>query len=151
MGISVIAITSKSDSTLAHQSEITLALGPLREAGNLGLAPSTSTTVMLAVGDALALVLSKMKDFQEEDFAKFHPAGNLGKNLQSVDQVMRKDNDLRVAKETVTVRDVFSQISKPGRRTGAIILVDENGKLSGLFTDSVLDRIFESRLDHVLD
>ena len=74
MGIAVIAITSKSDSTLAHQSEITLALGPLREAGNLGLAPSTSTTVMLAVVDALALVLSKMKDFQEEDFAKFHPA-----------------------------------------------------------------------------
>lgn len=151
MGIAVIAITSKSDSTLAHQSEITLALGPLREAGNLGLAPSTSTTVMLAVGDALALVLSKMKDFQEEDFAKFHPAGNLGKNLQSVDQVMRKNNDLRVAKETVTVRDVFSQISKPGRRTGAVILVDENGKLSGLFTDSDLARIFESRLDHVLD
>ena len=76
-------------STLGRAATVTIELGPLQEACSLGLAPSTSTTAMLAVGDALALVTSRMRDFRREDFARFHPAGNLGRQLSKVEDHMR--------------------------------------------------------------
>lgn len=147
----IIGITSNKHSTLGKKSHIALSYGLLEEVCPLGLAPSASTTAMVAIGDALAFCLSKARNFQKEDFARFHPAGSLGKKLMRVETVMRHGTELRIANSTDTVRSVFSNSSQPGRRTGAIILINDQGKLSGLFTDSDLARLIECRKDHALD
>jgi arabinose-5-phosphate isomerase len=151
MAAAVIGMTSNRASTLASQADVALVLGPLEEVCPLGLAPSTSTTAMIAVGDALAFVLSRMRSFSHEDFARFHPAGSLGRKLIKVDTVMRQGADLRLASEADTVRAVFGRVRQPGRRTGAVILTDDAGKLSGLFTDSDLARLFEKKRDGAID
>ncbi len=151
MGVPIVAITGRGDSTLARRATVTVALGPLTEACALGLAPSTSTTAMLAVGDALALVTSKMRNFRREDFARFHPGGSLGRKLSKVEHCMRPLEQCRLASVRDTVREVFVAAGKPGRRTGAIMLIDEQDKLRGLFTDSDLARMFEERRDRELD
>jgi arabinose-5-phosphate isomerase len=150
-GVPIIAITARSDSTLAMAATVTLELGLQEEACVLGLAPSTSTTAMLAIGDALALVTSRMRNFAREDFARFHPAGSLGRKLSKVEHHMRPLEHCRVADDGKTVREVFVGLSVPGRRTGAIMLVDAGGKLTGIFTDSDLARLFEHRREHALD
>jgi arabinose-5-phosphate isomerase len=151
LGVPIIAITGQQDSALGRAATVTIDLGPLEEAGWLGLAPSASSTAMLAVGDALALVTSRMRNFGREDFARFHPAGSLGKQLSKVDHLMRHRAECRIAPEHHTIREVLVEVSVPGRRTGAIMLVDAEGKLSGLFTDSDLARLFEQRCDAKLD
>jgi arabinose-5-phosphate isomerase len=151
MTAAVICMTSNRQSTLADQADVALVLGPLEEVCPLGLAPSTSTTAMIAVGDALSFVLSRMRSFSHEDFARFHPAGSLGRRLIKVDAVMRRGEEMRLAQETETVRAVFGRARKPGRRTGAVILTDSAGRLTGLFTDSDLARLFEKRHDAAMD
>ncbi|MGQ9573867.1 MAG: KpsF/GutQ family sugar-phosphate isomerase [Thermoguttaceae bacterium] len=151
LGVQVIAITCRAESTVGRAAAVTIDLGPLEEACRLGLAPSTTTTAMLAVGDALALVVSRMRGFSREDFARLHPAGHLGRRLSKVEHHMRPLARCRVASETGTVREVFVSLSVPGRRTGAIMLVDAAGRLTGIFTDSDLARLFERRLDRQLD
>jgi arabinose-5-phosphate isomerase len=126
-------------------------LGPLEEVCPLGLAPSTSTTAMIAVGDALAFALARLREFTPEDFARFHPAGSLGRKLLKVEQVMRTGLQLRLADANRTVRDVFAQVQRQGRRTGAVMLTGADGRLCGLFTDSDLARLFEQRRDDALD
>ncbi len=150
-GVEIIAITSRRESALGQAATTTIELGPLQEACALGLAPSTSTTAMLALGDALALVTSRMRDFRREDFARFHPAGNLGRQLSKVDEYMRPLADCRLAMETQSVREVFVARNRAGRRTGAIMLTDHLGRLAGLFTDSDLARLFEGHRDGALD
>jgi arabinose-5-phosphate isomerase len=151
LGVPIIAVTGWANSTLGRAATVTIELGPLAEAGTLGLAPSTSTTAMLALGDALALVTSRMRNFDREDFARFHPAGSLGRKLSKVDHHLRALAQCRVASEEKTVRQIFVDLSVPGRRSGAIMLVDGEGKLSGIFTDSDLARLFEHRREHALD
>lgn len=151
LGVPIAAITSQATSTLGRTATATIELGPLEEAGTLGLAPSTSTTAMLAVGDALALVVSQLRRFGREDFARFHPGGSLGYKLSKVEHHMRPLDQCRVASHQQTVRQVLIGASMPGRRTGATMLVDAQGKLSGIFTDSDLARLFEHRRDHKLD
>jgi len=147
----VIAVTGNADSTLARRADVALVYGPLEEVCPLGLAPSASTTAMIALGDALAFVLSQERDFTQEDFARFHPAGNLGHKLMKVETVMRQSGELRMAAATDSVRQVFAQSRLRGRRTGAIMLLDEGGCLSGIFTDSDLARLIEARRDAALD
>ncbi len=147
----IIAVTASDASSLGSQADATICLGRMIEAGAHGLAPSTSTTAMLAIGDALALVLSQMKQFTPQQFAAYHPGGSLGRRLASVRDVMRPLDQVRVACETDTIREVFVSHSRPGRRTGAVILVDEQGRLSGLFTDSDLARLLEQRRDDQFD
>ena len=147
----LIAMTSHSESTLGRSGTVVLQLGTLEEAGGLGLAPSTSTTTMLALGDALALVVSRMRGFAREDFARFHPAGSLGRKLSRVGQYRRPLRLCRVAEDSHSVRKVFVGRSMPGRRTGAIMLVDRQGRLTGLFTDSDLARLFEHHREETLD
>jgi len=149
--IPLVAITGKPHSRLGRTAAVTLDLGPIREACTLGLAPSTSTTAMLALGDALALVLSRMRSFGALDFVRFHPGGSLGRKLAKVDDLMRPLDECRVAREDKTVRDVFVDLSRPGRRTGAIMLTDECGVLTGVFTDSDLARLLETRRDRCID
>lgn len=151
LGVLMIAITSDGQSTLGKAADVTIALGPMSEACQLGLAPSTSTTVMLAVSDALALVASRMRGFTREEFARFHPAGSLGRKLSRVEHAMRPLEQCRVARDALSVREVFVALRMPGRRTGAIMLVDCDGRLSGIFTDSDLARLFERRRDGDLD
>ena len=151
MQVPVIAVTASAVSTLGSAADTTLCLGRVREAGQHGLAPSTSTTMMLALGDALALVVSRKKKFTQQKFAVLHPGGSLGAQLKKVREIMRTKPDLRIASEESTVREVFVNLSKPGRRTGAVMLVDEQGRLSGLFTDSDLAKLLEQRMDQQLD
>jgi len=150
LGVPMIAVTGRADSTLASAATVTVELGDLKEACPLRLAPSTSTTAMMAVGDALALVASRMTGFREEDFARFHPGGSLGLKLSKVEEVMRPLSECRVAPQNKSIREVFIEVSRPGRRTGAIMLTDEHGALSGIFTDSDLARLFEEDRDDAL-
>jgi len=151
LAMALVALTGNRTSTLARQADVALVMGPLEEVCPLGLAPSTSTTVMIAVGDALAFVLTKMRQFTREDFARYHPAGSLGRKLVKVEAVMRRGDEVRLASCHATVREVFSSARRRGRRTGAVMLTDPEGRLCGLFTDSDLARLFEQRRDAALD
>jgi arabinose-5-phosphate isomerase len=151
LALALIGLTSNPHSTLASRSDVALVYGPLDEACPLGLAPSTSTTVMIALGDALAFVLGRLREITHEDFARFHPAGSLGRKLLKVEAMMRRGDELRLAPAAATVRDVFARARRRGRRTGAVMLTDADGRLSGLFTDSDLARLFEQRRDAALD
>ncbi len=151
LGVPLIAISSSANSTLGKKADITIELGDMAEACALGLAPSTSTTAMLAVGDALALVVSRLQNFQAEDFALNHPGGSLGQKLSHVEDHMRPLDECRVAQQDETIRQVLVACTKPGRRTGAIILTDSEGRLTGMFTDSDLARLIETRNDAALD
>lgn len=147
----VVALTGNASGTLARKADVALVYGPLEEVCPLGLAPSASTTAMIALGDALAFVLSRERQFTREDFARFHPAGSLGRKLLEVEAVMRRGEDLRLAPASETVRSVFARARHIGRRTGAVMLLDEAGRLCGLFTDSDLARLIEARRDAALD
>lgn len=149
--IQIVAVTCRSESTLAHQATVVLELGSLQEACWLGLAPTTSTTAMLALGDALALVLSRMRGFTPTDFARFHPGGDLGYRLSKVDQHMRPLSRCRLSQQDRSLREVLVAARLPGRRTGATMLVDDSGRLTGIFTDSDLARLFEQRREGDLD
>jgi KpsF/GutQ family protein len=150
-GVPLVAITAARTSSVGRVANVVVELGELEEVCSLGLAPSTSTTAMLAVGDALALVLSKMRNFQADDFARFHPGGALGRKLSKVDDIMRPLSDCRCASESLSVREVIVRCTKPGRRSGAIMLTDKAGRLTGLFTDSDLARLFEKHDESALD
>jgi arabinose-5-phosphate isomerase len=147
----IIALTGNAKSNLARQADVPLVYGPLEEVCPLGLAPSASTTAMLAIGDALAFVLSQQREFSREDFARYHPAGSLGKKLLRVESAMRKGGDVRIAPAEESIRNVFASSRRSGRRTGAVLLVDESGRLAGLFTDGDLARLIEARRDEALD
>ncbi len=147
----VVAITTDRNSPLGQAANVVLELGPLQEACSLGLAPSTSTTAMLALGDALALVTSKMRAFRAEDFARFHPGGSLGRKLTKVEQLMRPVRECRWADQTETLRSVLSKCCIEGRRSGAVMIVDSKNQLSGVFTDSDLARLFERHQESALD
>ncbi len=147
----LIALTGSPRGALARRADVALVYGPLDEVCPLGLAPSASTTAMLAIGDALAFTLSRERAFTHEDFARYHPAGSLGRKLMPVEAVMRQGTELRLAPACETVRGVFGRARRQGRRTGAVMLVDGEGLLAGLFTDSDLARLIEGRRDEALD
>lgn len=151
LGASLIAITERAGSTLGQAADLCIALGPVEEACPLGLAPSASTTVLMAVGDALALLVSRMRGFTADDFALYHPGGSLGRKLTRVEEVMRIGRQLRRAHVDETVRAVFVRLAGPGRRSGAVLIEDGNGRLLGIFTDSDLARLFEKRREAELD
>lgn len=151
LGLAIIAVTSSEQNTLATFADVTVCIGRHQEAGACGLAPSTSTTAMLAVGDALALVVSQQKGFSPTQFAEFHPAGSLGRKLKRVTEVMRPREAIRVAEQTATVRESLTSLACPGRRSGAMLVVDDAGSLVGLFTDSDLARLLEQRVDDALE
>ena len=151
LAAAVVALTGNAGGTLARRADRALVYGPISEACPLGLAPSTSTTAMIAVGDALAFVLSRMRDFTHEDFARFHPAGSLGRKLLKVEAVMRRGPQLRLASCEDTVRQALVQTCRRGRGAGVVMLTDGDGRLCGLFTDSDLARLFEQRRDADLD
>jgi arabinose-5-phosphate isomerase len=151
LGAVIIAITASAQSSLGQAADTVIAFGKLQEADTLGLAPSTSTAVMLALGDALALTASRLYGFRREDFAVFHPGGSLGRNLSLVDDYMRPLERCRCAKDEQTLREVLSQKSDIDRYSGAVMLVNSENKLSGIFTDSDLRRLIGNHREELLD
>ena len=151
LGAALVAITERGTSSLGQAADLCVALGPIEEACPLGLAPSASTTALMAVGDALALLVSRMRAFSPEDFALYHPAGSLGRKLTRVEDVMRTGRQLRRAQVDETVRQVFVRLAGPRRRSGAVLIEDDQTHLLGIFTDSDLARLFEKRRESDLD
>ena len=147
----IISITNSLNSTLAKHSRAVLNYGKSVEACSLGLAPSTSTTTMLALGDALALLLSRMREFQSIDFARYHPGGALGRKLSKVDDVMRPIERCRIAVESETIRDVYIRYRGEERRAGMVMVTNDEGNLTGVFTDSDLARMLERKQESHFD
>ena len=145
--LTIISMTGRADSKLALMSDIHLTIHIEREACPYNLAPTASTTATLAIGDALALCLMKVKHFEKRDFATFHPGGSLGKLLtQFVRDLMRKDAANPVVKQDALVKDALLVMTQTGA-AGATSIVDENGKLIGYFTDGDLRRELQKGAD----
>ncbi len=147
-GVKLIALTSVPGSTLGRHADIVLDLGVRREACPLNLAPSTSTTVSLAMGDALALSLLKKKGFRSEDFAELHPAGSLGRKLLKVGDIMRTGKSNPIVGVKTTVRQALLKIT--ASRAGSCTIVNAQGKLAGVFTDGDLRRHLKSQGEKIL-
>jgi arabinose-5-phosphate isomerase len=140
VGDALICFTCDVKSTLAQASDVALDCSVPREGCNLGLAPTASTTAMLALGDALAVALSEKRGFKEEDFAELHPGGKLGKKLMRVSEIMHAGDALpRVAPET-SMHDVIYEMS---RKKLGMTTVAQNGKLLGVISDGDLRRLLE--------
>jgi len=142
MDLKIVAITGRPDSTLARHAQAVIDVKVTKEACPLNLAPTASTTAMLAVGDALAMVLLEARGFAKEDFARIHPGGNLGKNLLlRVADVMRPVSSLAVLPATAKVREALHQWNL--KRTGAVAIVNKRGALTGIFTHGDFVRHYE--------
>ncbi|HET9280702.1 MAG TPA: KpsF/GutQ family sugar-phosphate isomerase [Candidatus Angelobacter sp.] len=131
-------------STLAQAADIALDCSIDQEACSLGLAPTASTTAMLALGDALAVALSEKRGFKEEDFAHLHPGGKLGKKLARVSQLMHSGDSVPRVSQTTKMADVIYEMSRKGL---GITTVVENNKLLGVISDGDLRRLLEKRKD----
>lgn len=141
--VRIIAITKHRQSTLSQHADITLCTPVEREACPLNLAPTSSTTAALAMGDALAMVLLDNRGFTEEDFARFHPGGSLGKALlTTVGDIMRTDDALAIITPQDSVLDAIAAMSKA--RTGACIIRHADHTLAGIFTHGDFARTFQS-------
>lgn len=152
MATGTIATTENRDNPVGSWADHLIPIGSIDEACTLGLAPSTSTTLMLTTGDAVSLLASRLRGFTERDFARFHPGGSLGRKLSTVDDWMRPRKECRIASYRNSVRDVVAQTPTTGaRRTGAVMVVDDHGRLAGIFTDSDLVRLLEARRYDALD
>jgi len=148
----VIAITSSDTSGLGQGADVVLPMGKIREACPLGLAPSATTTAMAALGDALFLSVMKLRAFTAEEFALYHPAGQLGRKLLKVKEAMtfRKNENLPLASDRLTVGQVLHEVSSIKRRSGAVVLTDEQGKITGIFSDADLRRALTDQETDVL-
>ena len=140
--VKMISITGKPESTLATYSDIALLTPVEREACPLNLAPTSSSTTALVMGDALAMVLLDARGFTEDDFARYHPGGSLGRALlTTVEDIMRTGDSLAKLSPDVTVEAAIAAMSKS--RSGACVLVSEDGGLAGVFTHGDFARAFE--------
>jgi len=141
--VRIIAICGDPKSTLAQNCEVFLDVNIEQEACPLNLAPTSSTTVMLALGDAIAMVLLEARGFQKEDFARFHPAGMIGRSLLlRVHQIMRPRDALAVVAPDTAIRAVLKAMTTV--RAGAAVVADGDGKLLGIFTHGDFARHFQS-------
>ncbi|MBN2455108.1 MAG: KpsF/GutQ family sugar-phosphate isomerase [Sedimentisphaerales bacterium] len=140
--VQLIAMTSDEDSTLSRHSDVVLCLGKMSEACPLGVAPSVSTTCMLAVGDALAFTVMKARNFSVEDYVRFHPGGSLGSKLMTVEQSMmfKPGEKLPIVNVNSTLKQMLEK-TKDIKRHGAVMVVDNNGRLAGIITDADLRRL----------
>ncbi|MFH1045837.1 MAG: KpsF/GutQ family sugar-phosphate isomerase [Candidatus Omnitrophota bacterium] len=142
MNLKIIALTGNVHSTLAKNSDLVLDVSVEEEACPLGLVPTASTTAMLAMGDALSMALLDKKDLKKEEFAFYHPGGNLGKRLLlKVKDIMRKGRANPIVKESVVVKEALFAIT--AARAGCASIIDKKGKLVGIFTDGDLRRHLE--------
>ncbi|HBO59891.1 MAG TPA: KpsF/GutQ family sugar-phosphate isomerase, partial [Alphaproteobacteria bacterium] len=136
--IKLIGMTARRDSTLARQSDVVLCLPPVEEACPFGMAPTTSTTLMMAWGDALAIALLKMHHFSKDQYKLRHPGGKLGKMMLTVADLMHSGDELPLVSPDIKMADVLVEMSEKG--FGCLGIVDANGDLVGIFTDGDLRR-----------
>ncbi|MHC5082937.1 MAG: KpsF/GutQ family sugar-phosphate isomerase [Planctomycetota bacterium] len=150
--IKLVSIVGDPNSRLGKHSDVTLCMGMLTEACPLGVAPSVSTTCMLALGDALALTTMKARQFSAEDYARFHPGGALGRKLMTVGQTMwfKPDESLPLAKMDETIEKMLKE-NEATKRRGATMIVDADEKLAGIITDADLRRAFARQGAAVFD
>ncbi len=148
MDVPFIAVTRSAESRLGKEADVTLELGPVDEACPMGLAPTSSTTATIAIGDALALAASRRRNFSREDYALFHRGGALGRKLLRVEEIMRSGDLLPTVSPGLTVREALNRVSGIGaRRAGAALIVDPEGRLVGIFTDGDLRRQVQDGLE----
>jgi arabinose-5-phosphate isomerase len=138
IGLKIISITGNLNSTLARASDISLDAGVEREACPLNLAPTSSTTVALALGDALAIVLMTRKGFKAEDFARSHPGGSLGRNLVRVQDIMHTGSELALVNPQTAYLDILKEITNKG--LGFAVVLDQEKRTLGIVTDGDLRR-----------
>lgn len=146
IGARLIALTGNPSSTLARAADVTLNCGIAKEACPMNLVPTASTTAALAMGDALAMTLLVRKGFREDQFASLHPGGKIGRRLMRVDHVMHAGDSAPIVRTTTAMPDVFHEMSS--KRLGMTCVVDESGRLVGVFTDGDLRRLM-SRVSNV--
>lgn len=143
-GAKLVAVTGSGQSPLGRYADITISYGEVHEACPLGLAPTVSTSCMLALGDALAATVMEMRSFTPEEFAAFHPGGALGRKLLKVEESMiikeEAQQRLRIVQDSQTLGDALATAEESSRRTGAMLIVDEHGTLTGILTDADLRR-----------
>jgi arabinose-5-phosphate isomerase len=145
LGTAVVSLTSARDSRLAAASTVVLLTGKAREACPLGLAPTTSSTAALALGDALAMALLERRGFREEDFARLHPGGKLGARWLRVADLMHRGADLPLVRaNTPLLRAIYVMSS---RKLGIAAVVDSRRRLAGVVTDGDLRRMIERGVD----
>jgi arabinose-5-phosphate isomerase len=143
IGAAILTITGDIDSSIAKLSDCVLDLGRLDEACPLGLAPTASTSAMMALGDALAMVVLAERGFSREDYARYHPSGSLGRKLLKVGEIMRTGRELPLVQRGTRVVDVILTMSRTPGRPGAALIVDGEQRLVGIFTDGDLRRLLE--------
>jgi arabinose-5-phosphate isomerase len=141
IGCSVVFMTAKPESHCARLADVVLDIGDEPEACPLGLAPSSSTAAMLAVGDALALTLMELKKVQPDQYATYHPAGALGRSLMKVAEIMRVGDDCPTVRLDGSLADYYQAVEKAPRRAGAAAVLDSEGRLAGIFTHGDLFRL----------
>ena len=142
--IPLIIITSKSSSNLKQVAKVCIELSNLKEACPLGLTPTTSTTAMIALGDAIAITLMKLKKFTQKDFYSLHPGGELGKKLLLVKNIMHKGNQIPLVGEKILMNSVIIEMTK--KRLGCVGVVSKNKKLTGIITDGDLRRHIKNNI-----
>ena len=139
MGVPIIAITGRPESSIAAISRVVLDASVEREACPMNLAPTTSTTAMITLGDALAVSVMVARNFTSDDYARLHPAGSLGRRLTlRVQDIMRTGDAVAIVPHTATLHDVVFSVTRAN--AGAAIVVDEDGKVSGMITDGDIRR-----------
>lgn len=145
--IPLIAAASRRDSALGRSADILLELPQVEEACPNGLAPTTSTTIQLVLGDALAVALIEDRGFSAQDFRQFHPGGKLGARLHKVDDLMHSGLDMPLQPETAAMSEII--LTMTGKRFGCVGLVDGAGRLAGIITDGDLRRHWTERMQDV--
>jgi len=147
LAIPLIGVANNSDSRLLQASDVALLLPRAQEACPMGLAPTTSTTMMLALGDALAVALMERRGFSADQYRDFHPGGSLGKKLIRVSDIMHTGKDVPLVSEGTSMKDVLIAMTAAGQGfAGVVGIVDSKGGLSGIITDGDLRRHMERGL-----
>lgn len=149
LGIPLITLTGSPNSTLAKESDVVLDTSVKEEACPLKLAPTSSTTAALAMGDALAIALSERREFQEDDFAALHPAGRLGKKLRRLESLMHSGERIPAVRPSTKMPDLIYEMSRKG--LGLTAVTEPDGRLLGVITDGDLRRVMHRRRENVLD
>jgi len=147
LSIPLIGMANNAESRLLQASDVVLLLPKAQEACPMGLAPTTSTTMMLVLGDALAVALMERRGFSADQYRDFHPGGSLGKRLIRVSDIMHSGNDIPVVAEATSMKDVLIAMTAAGPGfAGVVGIVDRKGSLTGIITDGDLRRHMERGL-----
>jgi arabinose-5-phosphate isomerase len=145
----IVTLTGKTNSTLAEASDVVVDVSVREEACSLNLAPTASTTVAMAVGDALAVALLERRNFRHDDFAALHPAGRLGRKLLRVEHLMHAGAAMPSVKLDTAMPDVFHEMS--AKKLGMTTVLEPDGRLAGILTDGDLRRLMEKHRGAVLE